>query len=335
LDEQSCGVCGSVGAAVAEAVESAIKGGSCPFCSSPLQAVSNTHNSADALKAIDKRLSEISQRLEFTIAERTRLTAELAESRQRLQTADEALTAFEEHNSAIIEQLRAQLAGTESNISQTLDAMREEQRTLLAKRKEAYDLRDRKRAELRVLQKKVSARYAAAEADFVPRFRDLAELFLGIDLDITLQAKGATGIILVLELRSTARRSQHQLSESQRFFVDIALRMALAQHMSHEEGKASLFVDTPEGSLDIAYESRAGEMFAKFAESGHDLIMTANINTSQLLKALALECGAERMTLIRMTPWTELSEVQLQAEALFTTAYEGIERELHRTYASA
>ena len=161
----------------------------------------------------------------------------------------------------------------------------------------------------------------------MPLFRKLAEHFIGFDLDIAAERRG-DGFGLVLEFKSTRRRGQHQLSESQRFFLDIALRMALAQFVSAPEGTAPLYVDTPEGSLDIAYEARAGEMFAQFVKSGHDIVMTANINTSQLLKKLARICGTSRMTLVRMTEWTDLSEVQMEEDSLFRDAYNGIEEEL-------
>ena len=111
--------------------------------------------------------------------------------------------------------------------------------------------------------------------------------------------------------------------------------MALAQFLSATTGEASLFVDTPEGFLDIAYESRAGEMLAKFALMNHRLIMTANINTSRLLLSLAEKCGRNKMKLCRMTSWTKLSEVQAQEEGLFNTAYGQIEKALNKRRKSA
>ena len=101
--------------------------------------------------------------------------------------------------------------------------------------------------------------------------------------------------------------------------------MALAHYVSGGSGGSCLFIDTPEGSLDIAYESRVGMMFAKFVGMGHDSVMTANINSSQILQRLASECGHARMTLHRMTSWTELSAVQLDEEHLFEQALEKIE----------
>jgi hypothetical protein len=156
-------------------------------------------------------------------------------------------------------------------------------------------------------------RYAEAEETFVPLFKDLSNLFLGIDLDIRMEPF-SQGLNLILDLKNTTRRHYHQLSESQRFFIDIALRMAL--------------IDTPEGSLDIAYESRAGAMLAKFALAGFQIIMTANINTSQLLIKLAGQCGRKRMRLVRMTPWVELSDVQVEEEGLFKQAFKSIENAL-------
>jgi hypothetical protein len=75
-------------------------------------------------------------------------------------------------------------------------------------------------------------------------------------------------------------------------------------------------------------------MFAKYVLAGHDILMTANVNTSQLLKKLALFCGSEKMVLARMTEWGELSDVQLEEEQLFREAYAEIERALAHSSAA-
>ncbi len=69
-------------------------------------------------------------------------------------------------------------------------------------------------------------------------------------------------------------------------------------------------------------------MFARFVSDDHRILMTANINTSQLLLRLAERCGRKRMKLVRMTQWAELSEVQLAEESLFDEAFEAIEERL-------
>ena len=158
------------------------------------------------------------------------------------------------------------------------------------------------------------------EQSFVPRFAELAQRFLGMPLTVQMDASAGHDLKLVITVRGTTRRQQQELSESQRFFLDIALRMALTQHMSDPSSKGGMYIDTPEGSLDIAYEKRAGEMLAMFARPGHRIIMTANLNSSQLLLALAKQCGSSGMRLCRMTDWAELSEVQREEEALFDAA---------------
>ena len=163
--------------------------------------------------------------------------------------------------------------------------------------------------------------------NFVPTFRRLAKRFIGLEIDISLyQIQNTFG--LSLEMEGTRRQSTTELSESQRFFLEIALKMALGQYMSSDESPAGLLIDTPEGSLDIAYEARAGDMFADYVQAGFNLLMTANINSSQLLKRLAERCRSDTMELVRMTEWTSLTEVQAAEEHLFNEAYASIENRL-------
>jgi len=92
-----------------------------------------------------------------------------------------------------------------------------------------------------------------------------------------------------------------------------------------------MFVDTPEGSLDIAYESRVGKMFADFVINHHqNLFMTANINASQLLISLAENCGSEKMKFKRMLDWTDPTQIQKEGEKLFQKVFTNIETALNR-----
>ena len=71
--------------------------------------------------------------------------------------------------------------------------------------------------------------------------------------------------------------------------------MSLAIIHSNQGNGATMMIDTPEGSLDIAYESRVGDMFADYIIEYHqNLFMTSNINASQLLISLAEKCGKKK-----------------------------------------
>lgn len=323
-----CPICSASGPSVLRSVSDRINADKCPLCDSPI--VENNHPEAakEALQAADSELLRSRRRLEEALTVKERLSGEARKAWDQVQIARDAVASFEENNQEIIDSIKASLISASNPVMESLKALIEAKTQLTIQREEAYRERDKFRDLLRELQQKLELEYATAEREFVPRFRSLAELFLGIDLDVTLVANQSTGMKLELEMRGDSRRQEHQLSESQRFFVDIALRMALAQHISSSESPAGFMVDTPEGSLDIAYEDRAGEMFARFARSGHQMFMTANVNTSKLLTTLATFCGPERMKIVPMTGWTELSDVQQRASALFQKAFAEIEAAL-------
>jgi ABC-type ATPase involved in cell division len=102
--------------------------------------------------------------------------------------------------------------------------------------------------------------------------------------------------------------------------------MALSEFMS--DSPATLLVDTPEGSLDVAYEARAGSMFSRFASAGNFILMTANLRGSQLVLRLAGLQHKTGMQVTRMTEWTDLTEVQQSEEKLFLEAYAAIDAAL-------
>lgn len=329
LAEGECPICHTHGPEVVSYVSGKLNSNLCPLCDSAIVVSEQPDEAVRAkLTEADASLSISRKELDEAIRAKERLTEESRKAWDQVQVRRDAVLQFEELNQSTLDSIKSQLAAATSPVTENLKALIEAKAQLTAQREEAYGQRDKFRDQLRDLQQQLERQYALAERTFVPKFRELAELFLGIDLDVSLTASQSTGMKLELEMRGDSRRQEHQLSESQRFFVDIALRMALAQHISSAASPASFLVDTPEGSLDIAYEDRAGEMFARFVQSGHQMIMTANINTSKLLTTLATFCGPESMRIVPMTGWTELSDVQQRASALFQKAFADIEAAL-------
>jgi hypothetical protein len=325
--EGKCVLCGNEGTQIIKSIKHKIGSNKCPLCDSSLSPEPVDQTGLDKLKDIDKRISELKEAVNTATKSIDRAKVELQNAESGREVANRELRELESNNEKILAKITAGTGGLDNAIKSKL----EELRGYLQEKKTKQAERDQKHKELMKLQHQLQQRYASAEEEFVPLFRELASLFIGVDLDMRMNYStsiASPGLNLTLEMQGSMRRQTYQLSESQRFFLDIALRMALAQYMSDPQGKACLLIDTPEGSLDIAYESRAGQMFANFIGRGHDIIMTANINTSQLLQKMASECGRANMTLQRMTTWTTLSEVQLAEEGLFIMAYDQIEAAL-------
>lgn len=328
LKSHTCPVCSTKGDQVAAKIQEDLDSLRCPLCASPVAPQSQAdvaQGHAEGLQKADRDLGNARDVLELSRQRVMRLERDVEIARESFDQAQREVRAAEGPDSSRRTtrpvDTRAGLEALESRVQHTIDEALARKEQHLKKRSEALN-------GLRPLRKLLLKAFAEAELELVPLFRELATEFLGLPLDITLSPVGSERVRLLLTVKNERRRTGDQLSESQRYFLDIALRMALAIHMSAKGHPASLYIDTPEGSLDIAYESRAGAMFAAFAGRGHPLIMTANINTSQLLLRLAEECGTERMTLVRMTDWTNLSDVQAAEEHRIEDAYRAIEQAL-------
>jgi DNA repair exonuclease SbcCD ATPase subunit len=328
LEEHRCAICGTRGAAVAARVAERLEAGHCPLCDSPVDAQATDNDAASPalqrIAALTAQMNIAARTIGEKLATIERLRVEADAAYGVALKARGAVTDFEAENN-----LTPELIATVGTGLETAEQQIQAEIDGALQRKEEWRIkRDGYRDELRKIQAKLAEGYRAAELQFVPLFTDLAQDFLGLDLELQLNVRPNTEVELVLTVEGTRRRALDQLSESQRYFIDIALRMALAQHMIGEGSPATLFIDTPEGSLDLAYESRAGQMFADFVGRGNSVVMTANLNASQLLRQLAARCGHERMEVVRMIDWRELSDVQAESETLFEQAYENIERTL-------
>jgi hypothetical protein len=94
--------------------------------------------------------------------------------------------------------------------------------------------------------------------------------FPAFEVDLT---SGATGSAFV-------RRTYEQASLSQREYLDIAFRMALMEALGGE--RCSIVIDGPEGSVDVVFADRAGQMLANYATPGdqgekHQIIVACNV----------------------------------------------------------
>lgn len=327
LKNKKCCLCDAEGSHVADSIERSIHKEKCPLCNTPINESNNAEQN-ELFKRIqknDKKIAEKNEELDNLILEVDGKKLQLDKSEIELNKAKKRINEFEKDNPDI------SLKGTGNKGIDGLIEQYKKQMDLAGKEsKEEYAKRDKLKPSYEQLLMKVEASYKAAETIFVPTFKKLAHSFIGLSLNIRPMRSDKT-IKLVLELQDLARTESFQLSESQRFFLDIALRMSLAIFLSNKNERATMMIDTPEGSLDIAYESRVGNMFAEYViEYQQNLFMTANINASQLLLSLAEKCGKKNMTFKRMLDWTDPNPIQKEGESLFQKVYSDIETALNK-----
>lgn len=327
IKNKECLLCSSEGSHIVENIERNIHKNKCPLCNTAINE-SNSTELDKLLKLIelnDEKISAKNLELDNLILETEGKKVEVDKAEIEVNKAKQNIEEFTEDNPDI------SLKGTGNKSIDALIKQYKKQVDLADQEsKEEYSKRDSLKIEYEKLLKKVETSYKEAETVFVPTFKKLAKSFIGLDLNIRPKRSDKT-IKLVLEIHDLARTESFQLSESQRFFLDIALRMSLAIYLSDSNDGATMLVDTPEGSLDIAYESRVGKMFAEYVINyNQNLFMTANINASQLLLSLAEICGKNKMKFRRMLEWTDLSEIQKEGENLFQKVYKNIEDALNK-----
>jgi DNA repair exonuclease SbcCD ATPase subunit len=319
IDKGECIICGAKGKFIVDKINENIHRNYCPLCNTNISdnADNNKGDIFNAITQIDNEISEKESELNDLINE--------IQGKEILKNKAEFDYRKLQEKKIKVEHEFPQISGQNTDIGILLMKLNEQFKGFDDKSKENYEKRDKLKPLLNKLQKKTKTAYSEAEVDFVPIFKNLAKSFIGYDLDINLETKGRN-LIFVLELDNSARTESHKLSESQRFFLDIALRMTLAIYLSAHGNEATLIIDTPEGSLDIAYESRAGKMFAEFINKySQNILMTANINSSQLLISLAQNCKNGKMDMKRMLNWIDMSVVQIEEEALFKKCFDNIE----------
>lgn len=324
--DNKCFLCNTEGHHIVESIERKLfSQSSCPACDTPINNGDEKIQSKlmSQIKIIDKELEEKNKDLEDLMLESETKKIELDKKYVELNRLNSKLNKFEKENKGLIFGKTG-----DAPLDSLIDEYQKQYNKLDKSSIDYYSKRDKLQPEYKNLQKEVEKGFKETQDVFVPLFKQFAYSFIGLNLNLYAKQKGKS-LVFNFVMNDTARTASHQLSESQRFFLDIALRMALSVYLSKKGNEGTLLIDTPEGSLDIAYEHRVGKMFAQFVTAyKQHIIMTANINASQLLLSLAEQCTSNKMIFRRMLEWTDLSEIQKEGEYLFNSVYNNIEDKL-------
>lgn len=147
----------------------------------------------------------------------------------------------------------------------------------------------------------VQAAQTATER-LVELFEKLACRFLGTKVTlVTITRKGDDPFfdfrLYVPRFGDITRETPDHCSEAQRFFLDIAMRMAMLQLVRELSGHHNSFIcETPESALDVSYVDHAAAMFRNFVLDGHSLIATTNLQRLGLAYRLLENSRSEGRT---------------------------------------
>ena len=222
--------------------------------------------------------------------------------------------------------LRAQIAHRTAEINTLSRRLPSQEGNLVQQRRELASLRGRVATlEMELEQKRKLFNDVISDANNSIRkqalqieesFAEYARDFLFEDCGLSWAPKGArlgqTGqrfLFPFFELdlggsdfiNSVRRSGPDEVSESQREFIDISFRMALAK-VATAQHVTTLAMDAPESSLDAVFVTRAASVLGKFGrtDAGNRLIVTSNLVDGNLIPNLLKNATEEANRLERV-----------------------------------
>lgn len=285
--ELVCPVCRTVHRELPQTVSDAIDSKACPLCASDTSPKGSGAALEEKLKGLRQQKRRAEEQLSRAQDELDSHLKSTEECRRSLRDLERTLlrleSDYEREALAAAAQLRATGLPTDK-----LTSVRTQIDALSITKADHKARRDAAHKKLTSVQQRLMAGFQSVRGDLVPRFQKLAREFLGVPLNLSAKTARKDQVPIVdvhISIDNSERRRAEQLSESQRYFLDIALRMTLLSWVAKDQWTPFLAIDTPEGALDIAYETNAGTMFAHFLRDHDGAMLTAsNINSSQLLR---------------------------------------------------
>lgn len=288
-----CLICGSKSKVLKDKNNLRIKENECLICSSPIK----------AKNSVDKNLIDTINQLN---KEKVLKINKLENLEKEINSKYNIIDKYERENGSYLRTLelsKNELIVIENEISSKsadeevdtyttiLNAKIELISRLESKKQHYYNLRDKAEEEFNLYLNKYKSMIENLNNSLSNYFNKYAQTFIGWNCELTVQKKIIKKIPYYYYLPlvdKSIRESPDAVSESQRFFLDQAFRMAIINFMQDNIHNFSTFfiTETPEGSLDMVYETQVAEMFLKFAKTNNNIIFTSNLNSSSFLQKL-------------------------------------------------
>lgn len=294
-------MCGNRTADVSARLLKVHEDGSCPVCDSP----PDQHEKVVPPKQVaDRRLDDVYNDIQEVRRSIAGVKEDIASIQDALEQNAESLRTAQETSARLRRERREKRATLPDDEGQILGLQ-----DFVSRRREEL-------AELERQRKKCDREYKAAHGaqrklldDLAARIKERFEYFAGSFLadecrleytkderKIGQQTALQTFPLFTVKLSSGVfhdevqpREEQHEVSESQKEFIDLAFRMALI-NVACEDTPSMMVLETPEASLDAVFIMRAGLLLAAFANEGgsvgNRLLASTNLNQSRMVQAL-------------------------------------------------
>ena len=243
LASNLCQLCGASGTEVSSGINRQLSEPRCPLCSVDLPKESGPDEAMREIERLDKELTELNQQILEEATKQHRIRAEVHDIQTDIDEKQRLINLFEHEHRQLPESI-----GTVdvSDLQQTIVSSQRVIWDLEKARDDFRRQRDEAAQNLAKIQKPGFRTVRTRRASVPACLQGPSGSFYWARPRCTFDAR-RNDMTLVLDIAGQSRRQPYQLSESQRFFVDIALRMAITTFIA-ANGTGTLLIDTPEGS---------------------------------------------------------------------------------------
>ncbi|MCD6050748.1 MAG: chromosome segregation ATPase-like protein, partial [Verrucomicrobia bacterium] len=300
-NQGTCQVCGTSHPRLKDLGKKLKAEAKCLVCRSPVSYESNLGTTkkddklTDEINALHSALEAINDKQRACVQAQAIANHEI----QTLQPRLNDLTKRKHRDETALLKLQVAIdqatAGNQNN-NPWLEKQRTEITDLTQEIKDLYQERDKAKEKLKKLNTAYTEHLTTVNDTLTPLFSKFSSKFLGVPCELVISTKTKSGKPVTYmhpRFNDKERSNLHEVSESQRFFIDQAFRMALISLFSelNNHNETFFIVETPEGSLDLAYERNVAEMYLDFAKFNHSIVITSNLNSSNFLKGLYDQLG--------------------------------------------
>jgi hypothetical protein len=305
ISEKICLACNQNAPDAAKEIQARSDAGHCVVCGNPRKFDANVEDIGEAIKskAVDAYESMAARR------------GELEDLRRQFIGSNELVYALQKKLSAIrldAEAKHATIRGLKKNLpaEESLELSREEDRIVTLREQVQVFRNERALAEQKIDELLTQLKQATEQVRerLETAFNQRAAPFFAEQVRLVYAPRttkigqgGRSFEFPAFEVEMTSgvtlsqfvRRTQEQVSLSQREYLDIIFRMILIDELG--SGTGTLVVDGPEGSLDAVFAGRAGELFAHFAEGAAvNVVLACNIIEGGFIPRTLLNYPGER-----------------------------------------
>ena len=270
----------------------------CPLCNNHSEELySKTINNQDKCWVCDSELINESELNSDSKAEMQGLNDEYASQALALRNAQNEIKALEIDNISLdekfrkLEQEKRQLQtevreleyeNSKDDSPTELQPFYDEIEKLTQEQEDFAEKSEERRAEANRIAQLIEDTVLTNVQSFSSQFSHYAQKFLGVPCILTYEKLDDDVLKKFYPIINGAvRKTDLELSESQRFFIDHSFRMSILTHFYTTP--SFYIVETPDSSLDLSYEKNAADVFSSFLEKPYSLILTSNLNNSSFV----------------------------------------------------